>query len=280
MENDKPILHLRRLGIDPYKEAVIYMREDCHICRSEGFEVQTRVRVTLTVVKGKDVMVVCGLDRPDQKAIALTFFADVAKEMGATRIGLIAAYLGYMRQDKRFHTGEAITSNIFARFLSSQVDWLVTIDPHLHRHKFLQDIYSIPSRVLHAADTIAAWIHDRIENPVLIGPDEESEQWVSEVADKAKAPFTILTKIRHGDREVDVSVPDVETYKEHTPVLVDDIISTAQTMIETVAHLHAAGMQPPVCIRGTCGVCRRCLCCIKGVRRRTDCHLQYDYPCF
>ena len=43
----KPTLHLRRLGIDTYKESVIYMREDCHICLAEGFEVQARVRVNL-----------------------------------------------------------------------------------------------------------------------------------------------------------------------------------------------------------------------------------------
>ncbi|MAZ76740.1 MAG: thymidine phosphorylase, partial [Micavibrio sp.] len=43
----KPILKLRRLGIDTYKEAVIYMRWDCHVCRAEGFEVQARVLVSL-----------------------------------------------------------------------------------------------------------------------------------------------------------------------------------------------------------------------------------------
>ena len=40
-------LHLRRLGIDTYRQAIIYMREDCHICVSEGFEAQARVRVRL-----------------------------------------------------------------------------------------------------------------------------------------------------------------------------------------------------------------------------------------
>ena len=46
---DRPesVLKLRRLGIDTYKEAVIYMREDCHVCRAEGFEVQARIKVAL-----------------------------------------------------------------------------------------------------------------------------------------------------------------------------------------------------------------------------------------
>ncbi len=46
-DRPQPILKLRRLGIDTYKEAVIYMREDCHVCRAEGFEVQARVLVSL-----------------------------------------------------------------------------------------------------------------------------------------------------------------------------------------------------------------------------------------
>ncbi len=58
----------------------------------------------------------------------------------------------------------------------------------------------------------------------------------------------MLQKVRHGDRDVEVSVPDVNTHKNSTPVLVDDIISTARTMIETVKHLKNAGMKPPICI--------------------------------
>lgn len=40
-------LKLRRLGIDTYTDPVIYMRRDCHVCRAEGFEARTRVRVAL-----------------------------------------------------------------------------------------------------------------------------------------------------------------------------------------------------------------------------------------
>ena len=42
---DRHSLRLRRLGIDTYQEAVIYMRADCFVCRSEGFEAQSRILV-------------------------------------------------------------------------------------------------------------------------------------------------------------------------------------------------------------------------------------------
>lgn len=201
-----------------------------------------------TDVKNKDVLLVCGLDHPDAKVMALLFFASLAKELGAQSVTLIAPYLGYMRQDIRFHEGEAISSTIFATFLSQHIDRLITIDPHLHRHKTLDEIYTVPAVALHATQTIATWVKKTISLPVLIGPDEESEQWVSEVARQADVPFIILTKKRYGDRDVEVSVPDVHLYQGHTPVLIDDIISTARTMIETVNHLRVAEMNSPICI--------------------------------
>lgn len=40
-------LHLKRLGIDTYREHVIYMRSDCHVCVSEGFAARSRVSVSV-----------------------------------------------------------------------------------------------------------------------------------------------------------------------------------------------------------------------------------------
>jgi thymidine phosphorylase len=40
-------LKLRRLGIDTYQHAIVFMHRDCHVCRSEGFAAQSRVRVRL-----------------------------------------------------------------------------------------------------------------------------------------------------------------------------------------------------------------------------------------
>lgn len=40
-------VRLRRVGIDTYQQPVIYMHRDCPVCRSEGFEAHSRVRVDL-----------------------------------------------------------------------------------------------------------------------------------------------------------------------------------------------------------------------------------------
>lgn len=208
---------------------------------------ETHIRVS-SEVANKKIFLICTLDRPDDKIIPLYFLSKTLKSLDARSICLIAPYLAYMRQDKIFNPGEGITAGFFATLISGFVDSLVTFDPHLHRINSLSEIYSIPCKVFHASSLISSYISKNIENPLLIGPDSESEQWVSEIAKMAHAPFIILEKTRLGDNEVKVTIPQVEKYKNHTPVLVDDIISTAGTMIETVKHLKTAGMRVPVCI--------------------------------
>ncbi len=199
-------------------------------------------------IRGREIIFLCTLHLPDDKLLPLYFLSQTARDLGATRIGLIAPYLSYMRQDKRFHEGEGITSVYFAKLISSFVDWLLTIDPHLHRRSDLNEIYSIPAQALHAAPLLAEWIKKKVENPLLIGPDSESEQWIEEVARLVEAPFVVLQKIRRGDLVVEVSVPDVQRWKDKTPVLLDDIVSTGRTMIETIKHLKSAGIQAPICM--------------------------------
>lgn len=208
---------------------------------------ETYIRI-LSSVRNKTVVLVCTLHQPDAKLLPLYFLSKTAKELGANTVFLVAPYLSYMRQDTIFNPGEAVTSTYFAHLVSGFVDFLITIDPHLHRRSSLSEIYTIPTKVAHAANHISEWIKTNIAKPILIGPDIESKQWVSEVAKKANAPYLILTKIRNGDRDVKVSIPHIEIYKHHVPILVDDIISTGRTMIETIGHLKNAGMKPAICI--------------------------------
>lgn len=208
---------------------------------------ETYVRIT-TPVEGREVVLVCTLHRPDDKVLPLTFLAAAARDLGAARVGLVSPYLAYMRQDRRFQSGEGITSRYFAELISRSVSWLVTVDPHLHRRSSLDEVYSIPSVVVPAAPAVSEWIRTNVRQPLLVGPDEESAQWVEAVASAANAPYLVLKKVRRGDREVEVSLPRVERGQEYTPVLIDDIISTARTMLATIRQLRTAGLAAPVCV--------------------------------
>lgn len=199
-------------------------------------------------VHERDVVLCQTLHKPDEHVLPLLLLADTLRDLGARRIGLIAPYLSYMRQDIRFKEGEGITSRYFARIVSPHFDWMATVDPHLHRYDSLDQIYSIPTQVIAAMPAVAQWIGEHIASPVLVGPDAESAQWVEAAASAIGCPYLILEKTRHGDRDVDIRIPHCMEYQHHTPVLVDDIISSGHTMMATARQLVHAGLQPPICI--------------------------------
>jgi ribose-phosphate pyrophosphokinase len=208
---------------------------------------ETLVRIDVPV-KDRRVVLAGSLHFPDTKTLPLIFAADAARELGASQVGLVAPYLAYMRQDQRFNPGEAVTSRSYARLLSSSLDFLVTVDPHLHRWHSLQDIYPVRTQAVASAPMIARWIGANVRSPLVIGPDEESEQWVREVARLADAPWAVMTKTRRGDRDVDVNLPHRDHWPGRTPVLLDDIVSTGQTVIEAAWALRKAGLPPPLCV--------------------------------
>jgi len=199
-------------------------------------------------VAGRHVVLVCNLGRPDPHIPALLFAAATARELGAARVTLVAPYLPYMRQDHRFNTGEAITSRIFADVICAHIDALVTMDPHLHRYSALEEIYGVPVAIGASAPAVAQWVQANVEHPFILGPDAESEQWVGAVARIADAPWSVSHKTRNGDRDVAVAVPDLDAWRDRTPVVLDDIISSGHTMLEAVRHVRAAQLRAPVCV--------------------------------
>ena len=208
---------------------------------------ETYVRL-VTDVLDKPVLIIASLHRPDDKFLSLVFLLRLVKDAGAASVTLIAPYLAYMRQDKQFKPGEAVTSTYFGELLSRYIDKMITVDPHLHRRKSMTEVYAASCKVLHASRAISMWVKNSVANAVLIGPDSESEQWVSHVAKEADAPYFILNKERHGDRNVEISFPETSSFRERTPVLVDDIISTGHTMIVTVKRLLELGFSKPICM--------------------------------
>lgn len=199
-------------------------------------------------VRDATIAVVASLDRPDAKIAGLAFCAATARELGARRIGLVAPYLAYMRQDRRFRDGEAVSARIFPHIIGQWFDWLATADPHLHRIHDLAEIYTMPTTVIHCASSIGKWIAGEVADPLIVGPDEESAQWVAAIAAEAGAPHVVLRKIRYGDRSVEISVPDLSVFTGRIPVLVDDIISTGQSMAGTIGGLRRQGFARPCCV--------------------------------
>jgi len=123
---------------------------------------------------------------------------------------------------------------------------LVTVDPHLHRYHSLDEIYSVPSRVVQAAPLLADWLKQQSEL-LLVGQDAESEQWVSQIAAHSGHPFVLGSKQRRGDRDVVVTLPDLTGFRHCTAIIIDDVISSGQTILQCIKTLQDKGLKSIQC---------------------------------
>lgn len=198
-------------------------------------------RLQLPAVLPDRVVLTRSLDRPNDKLVELMLAAATARALGATDLTLVAPYLCYMRQDAAFHPGEAVSQRIVGRFLAELAETLITVDPHLHRVRTLAE--AVPTHravALSAAPAMGTFLAGRRSQPLLVGPDQESEQWVRTVAERADLDFVIAQKTRHGDHRVEVRLPE-RAYAGRDVVLVDDVASTGQTLASAARLLRAAG---------------------------------------
>jgi ribose-phosphate pyrophosphokinase len=189
-------------------------------------------------------IVVRSLDHPNPKLVEVLFAADALRRRGVREILLVAPYLGYMRQDRVFREGEAVSQQVVAGLLSTAFDEVLTVEAHLHRIRALDAVFSCRARSISAAPAIAAWCRSEGRRLLLVGPDAESEPWVRSIANDAALPWIVCHKSRHGDREVEVEVPDLAHAGQglESALVVDDIASSGATLAATTRALLARGI--------------------------------------
>jgi ribose-phosphate pyrophosphokinase len=198
-------------------------------------------RVRLPAVLPSRVVLCLTLDDPDRKLVTLELAAATARQLGATSLTLVAPYLCYMRQDAAFHPGEAVSQRIIGEVLARRFDAVITVDPHLHRTPRLERAVPVARAVsLTAAPALAQWLSLHERATLVVGPDEESEQWVRAVASPAGLEYVVCRKRRLGDREVEVQVPE-GSFTDRRVVIVDDVASTGQTLAAAARQLQARG---------------------------------------
>ncbi len=181
------------------------------------------------------------LDHPNEKLVELLLAARTARELGASQLTLVAPYLAYMRQDAAFLPGEAVSQRIVGRFLADLFDAVITVDPHLHRVATLQEAVPLPhAMVLSGAPLLADLIAARRPRPLLLGPDEESAQWVAAAAARHGFEHAVCRKLRHGDRAVEIELPRTGL-AGRAVVLLDDVASSGHTVARAAQLALAAG---------------------------------------
>ncbi|MCW9032567.1 MAG: ribose-phosphate diphosphokinase, partial [Gammaproteobacteria bacterium] len=197
--------------------------------------------VTLPEKKSDHVILYLSLDYPNNKLIELLLACKTARTQGIKRLSLVAPYLCYMRQDKSFHTEEAVSQHIIGQWLSELVDDIITVDPHLHRIQSLDTVIPDTNNiVLTATPLLGEFIKSLNKTVHLLGPDEESLQWVKSVAEISHSPYSVATKTRYSDTRVEIQLPEIDYHNQHI-ILIDDVISTGNTVAQTAIKLYKCG---------------------------------------
>ena len=154
----------------------------------------------------------------------------------------------HMRRDKRFHDGESVTRRVL------RTSGLIDLRQAAHGGSAsapLSDIsvaHTIPTTTLHAAPLLADWIAEHVEEPLIVGPDEKASNGPGAIASASARRTLVLRKTRHGDRSVDIEVPDLSIWRGRTPVLVDDIASSGRTLAVGRTSSPSKGMRKPECV--------------------------------
>jgi ribose-phosphate pyrophosphokinase len=181
------------------------------------------------------------LNDPNEKLVELLLVTRTARTLGAKHLTLVAPYLAYMRQDMAFQPGEVVSQKVVGQFLAGLFDAVITVDPHLHRVATLAEAVPVAqATVLSGAPLLADLIATHLPQALLVGPDEESAQWVAQAAARHGFDHAVCHKVRNGDRDVQIALPDIRV-QGRCVVLLDDVASSGHTLAGAARLLRSAG---------------------------------------
>ncbi|MEM2238864.1 MAG: ribose-phosphate diphosphokinase [Candidatus Bathyarchaeia archaeon] len=197
----------------------------------------------LESIEGEVLLIVQSLPPPqDQHILELIYMLETCRELGARRLIVYAPYLAYSRQDRRYLSGEAVSSKILAQSLErAGASELYTVDIH---NLGVLDYYHIPAYNLTAADEIIRYFLAKgVERPLVVAPDdEEAALKRAEVAAKAAGTdYDWLEKQRDRYTGEIVTAEKTLNVSGRDAVIIDDIISTGGTAANAARILKKQG---------------------------------------
>jgi ribose-phosphate pyrophosphokinase len=203
---------------------------------------EKRIRIQKKVL-GEDCIIVQSASiPPDENYMELFIMIDALKRSGAKSIKVVIPYLGYQRQDHIFRDGEAVSLEVIAEILT-RVGMTELFSFDLHSPK-IPEVFTVPVKHLSALPIFAEKIKQdfNLSEIVLVSPDMGGIRRVKEVSEMlGNVPFATVEKNRDlGDGEINNSGLDGEV-RGKIAVIIDDMISTGQTMVEAAELLIQEG---------------------------------------
>ena len=205
---------------------------------------EIRVKI-LENVRGKDVFIIQSTCPPvNDNLMELLIIIDAVKRASAGTITAIIPYFGYAKQEKKVSGREPITAKLVANLLTTAgANRVVTIELHAPA---IQGFFDIPVDNLQANNILIkalkenVIINDDLSKYVVLAPDAGSVIRSRIFAEKIGVPIAVMFKRRPDIEEVE-SMEVVGEVKNKKVIIVDDMISTAKTLVKASEKITSLG---------------------------------------
>lgn len=174
-------------------------------------------------LKNKKVVLVQSLfPNADNALFEVMYAASAARDLGAKEVIYVAPYLAFFREDSRNVKGECVQLNSVADLLNRNVDAVVSVEPHLHKHSLISNLFSIPFYSLECNELLRKYVKNNFSGCKVLGYGDRAWKLAKHI-DKNAA---LYDKGESAECEDDV-------------LIVDDIIMTGKSMLGNIKNLKA-----------------------------------------
>ena len=173
--------------------------------------------------------------------IELALIADALARSGAHRITAVIPYFGYSRKEKQNRRGEPISAKVIADLIvRSGVNKVVCLDLHADA---IVGFFDVPVIYLSALEVLAGRLaKEKFKSPIVVAPDVGGVRRARNFASLLDAPLAVIEKHRHTHVRDSLEVLSMTgEVVGDCAIIVDDIISTGGTIIESAKALKQKG---------------------------------------
>lgn len=194
-------------------------------------------------VRGSDVFVVQSTCSPvNDNIMELLIMIDAFKRASAGRITAVIPYFGYARQDRKAKARDPISAKLVADLIATAgADRVLTMDLHAPQ---IQGFFNVPVDHLLGMPVLSRYYKEKFkdskDDTVVVSPDLGSVTRARGFAQKIDVPIAIVDK-RRPKANVSEVMNIIGDIKDKNVILVDDMIDTAGTIVNSAQALRDRG---------------------------------------
>ncbi len=209
----------------------------CEISRFIDEEISLRLRES---VKGKSALVIGSTFPPAENLLELLILINTLKINGAKKITAIIPYFGYSRSDYQYKPGTPINARLMAKLIEAAgAGKVITIDLHSKR---IKNFFNIPLTNLSTTKLLAAPFRKmRRGNLSVASPDRGGIGRAKDFAKELGIKSLIKIEKYRPKPEIAKVIKISGTVKNRSVIMVDDMIQSGNTILESAKNLKKAG---------------------------------------